>query len=57
MCASLPFRPDERPGTVKLNDIIMFTDKRQAEKGKNQAAPALPPKTKGSALPIPLHDL
>jgi hypothetical protein len=47
MCASLHPKPQERLETIKLNDIIMFTYKRQAEKGKIPGRSGSSSKNKG----------
>jgi len=47
MCASLHPKPPERLETIKLNDIIMFTYKRQAEKGKIPGRSGSSSKNKG----------
>jgi hypothetical protein len=54
-CALLfPPGPLNGPETIKLNDIIMFTDKRQAEKGKIPVTLGFSVKTRGSIHSIPL---
>jgi hypothetical protein len=55
MCASLLSQASKWLETIKLNDIIMFTYKRQAEKGKIPGSIGSSSKNKGIDSVDPLR--